>query len=170
MTARWGNRVFTNIAASEQEHMDDTAFLLERYGLADAAADETPGVFSDELLAALYVSLVQKGSVSVVEAFTVGATIEDLDIADLERVFASADNVDVRTLEQNLHKGSRNHLRSFVGLLDANAIVYVPQFIDPAEYEEIISTERETRVIYDADGNPVDGIAAGPCSGVGPRT
>ncbi len=165
MAAKWGQRVFTNIAAAEQTHMDDTAFLLERYSLPIPVAGATPGVFSNPRLAALYVSLVDKGNASLVDALTVGATIEDLDIADVEDLLAASDNLDVRTLTQNLAKGSRNHIRSFVGLLDSYEAVYAPQFISPAELAEIIATEAEHKVIYDADGNPVDGILAGPCSG-----
>ena len=164
MAGKWGQRAFTNIAASEQTHMDATAFLLERYALAIPVPGATPGVFSNPRLAALYVSLVEQGGASLVDALTVGATIEDLDIADVESLLAGADNLDVRTLTQNLAKGSRNHLRSFVGLLDSYEVAYVPQFISPAEFAEIIATEAEHKVIYDADGNPVDGILAGPCS------
>lgn len=169
MAARWGNRVFTNIASSEQEHMDSTAFLLGRYGLAAAAANEAPGLFQDSRLAALYVSLVEKGSASLVDALVVGATIEDLDLADVGHLLASADNADVRTLAQNLLKGSRNHLRSFASLLDGMGVVYAAQYISAAELAEIVSTEAEVRVVYDADGNAVAGIAAGPCTGKGNR-
>ena len=169
MAAKWGQRVFTNIAAAEQTHMDDTAFLLERYALPVPVPGATPGVFPNPRLAALYVSLVEKGAVSLVEALAVGATIEDLDIADVERLLAVSDNTDVRVLTQNLAKGSRNHLRSFVGLLEAAGSTYAPQFIPAAEYEEIVNSEPERRVIYDADGNPVEGIADGPCGGAGPR-
>ena len=169
MAAKWGQRAFTNIAAAEQTHLDDTAYLLDRYALVVPVAGATPGVFANARLAALYVSLVEKGSASLVEALTVGATIEDLDIADVENLLAAADNLDVRVLTQNLAKGSRNHLRSFVGLLDAMDAAYVPQFIPAAEYDEIIATEAEHKVIYDADGNPVEGIANGPCAGKGPK-
>jgi hypothetical protein len=168
MAAKWGNRVFTNIAAAEQSHMDAVAFLLARYELADPAEGNGPGVFSNERLQALYVSLVEKGAVSLVDALAVGATIEDLDLADVEQLLEDADNVDVDTLMQNLAKGSRNHLRSFVGLLEALGVTYAPQFLDAAEYEEIVTTPPERRVVYDAEGEPVEGIPAGPCDGAGP--
>ena len=119
-------------------------------------------------LAALYVSLVEKGNVSLVDALAVGATIEDLDLADVERLLEAADNADVDTLMQNLAKGSRNHLRLFTLLLDAAGVVYVPQFLDAAEYEEIVATPPERHVVYDAAGVPVKGIPAGPCDGAGP--
>jgi len=167
MAAKWGDRAFTNIAASEQQHMDAVLFLLQRYGLADPAAGNAPGVFANERLAALYVALVEKGSASLVGALTAGATIEDLDLADVEDLLAAADNVDVDTVMQNLAKGSRNHLRSFVSLLEAQGASYVPQYIDTAEYEAILATDPEIRVVYDAAGAPVEGITARACAGTG---
>ena len=169
LAATWGQRAFTNIAAAEQQHMDAVAFLLDRYGLVDPVADAAPGVFSNTRLQVLYVSLVESGRASLTAAFTVGATIEDLDISDVEGLLAASDNADVDTLCQNLAKGSRNHLRSFVGLLAAGGASYAPQFISVANYDEILATPAEHKVIYDAAGNPVEGIADGPCTGAGPR-
>jgi hypothetical protein len=167
LAAKWGQRAFTAIAAAEQQHMDTVAFLLSRYALADPAAGKAPGVFSNARLQALYVSLLEKGSVSLVEAFAVGATIEDLDLADVEKLLADADSIDLDTVMQNLAKGSRNHLRSFVALLTASGVTYVPQFLSPEEYAGIISTPAERHVVYDAAGFPVEGIPAGPCDGLG---
>ena len=168
LAAKWGHRVFTNIAAAEQQHMDAVLFLLNRYTLADPAAGQAPGAFANAQLGALYVSLVEKGSASLVDAFAVGATVEDLDLDDVGQLLEGADNADVDTLLQNLAKGSRNHLRSFVALLAAEGVTYAPQYIDAAEFEEIVTTPPERRVVYDAAGEPVEGIPAGPCEGVGP--
>jgi len=170
MAAKWGHRVFTNIAAAEQRHMDAVLFLLERYELADPAEGKAPGAFEDEQLGALYVSLVERGTASLVDAFAVGATIEDLDLADVGQLLEDADNVDVDTLTQNLAKGSRNHLRSFVALLEATGATYAPVYLDAAEYEEIVTTPAERRIVYDAEGEPVEGLPAGPCDGAGPGT
>ena len=167
LAAKWGQRAFTAIAAAEQQHMDAVAFLLTRYELADPAAGKAPGVFANARLQALYVTLVEKGSLGLVDAFAVGATIEDLDLADVEELIEDADNVDVDTVMQNLAKGSRNHLRSFVALLANSAVTYVPQFLSAAEYAEIISTPAERHVVCDAAGLPVEGIPAGPCDGLG---
>lgn len=168
LAAKWGHRAFTNVAAAEQQHTDAVLFLLQRYDLADPAAGQAPGSFSDARLAALYVSLVEKGSSSLADAFAVGATVEDLDLSDVGELLEDADNLDVDTLAQNLAKGSRNHLRSFAGLLEDEGVAYAPQFLDAAEYQEIVSTPPERRVVYDADGEPVAGIPAGPCDGTGP--
>ena len=86
--------------------MDAVAFLLARFELADPAAGSARRL-CECALQALYVSLVEKAPVSLVEAFVVGATIEDLDLADVEELIADADDVDVDTVMQNLAKGSR---------------------------------------------------------------
>ena len=69
----WGQPTFTNIAASEQAHMDEIKLLLDRYSLADPALE--PGSFTDPSLQALYDQLVAQGSVSLAEALKVGASI-----------------------------------------------------------------------------------------------
>ena len=169
LAAKWGHRVFTNVAAAEEQHLDAVLFLLERYSLADPAEGKAPGAFANARLAALYAGLVEKGSLSLVDAFAVGATIEDLDLADVGELLEDADDVDVDTLMQNLAKGSRNHLRSYVALLAAAGATYAPVYLDAAEYQEIVTTPRELHVVYDASGNPVEGIPAGPCAGTGPE-
>ncbi|MDA8219624.1 MAG: DUF2202 domain-containing protein [Dehalococcoidales bacterium] len=47
---QWGLPVFQNIAQSEQSHTDAVKTLLDRYGVADPAAGEAPGQFSDQSL------------------------------------------------------------------------------------------------------------------------
>lgn len=151
----WGLRIFQHIANSEQAHMDAVLSLLEKYGIPDPSQGKfkAPGVFRDPALQDLYIQLVDQGSASLIDALIVGATIEDLDIADLQVFIGGADNEDILTVYQNLMKGSRNHMRSFFGLLQANGVGYEPQYIDLALFDEIVSSSKETG-IYDADGNP----------------
>ena len=78
-----GHRVFINIAQSKQQHMNAIHALLEKYSMEDPAAETPAGVFHDPELQPLYDSLVKQGEQSLVEAFQVGGTIEDLDIKDL---------------------------------------------------------------------------------------
>jgi len=74
----------------------------------------------------------------------VGATIEDLDIADLEEHLAETNKSDIQLVYNNLMKGSRNHLRAFYSNLVAMGIAYVPQYISQQEYEAIVSSPTET--------------------------
>lgn len=151
----WGLRIFRNIANAEQTHMDTVLALLEKYGIPDPVGDTTLGAFTNPNLQALHDSLVALGSNSLNEALIVGATIEDLDIRDLEVDLARTDNEDVATAFQNLQKGSRNHMRSFIALLEGNGLNYEPQFIPAEDFEAIIESPRE-RGPVDAAGESLD--------------
>ncbi len=149
---QWGARIFANIARAEQQHMDMVALLLERYGIEDPAADDTIGVFSDENFEALYTQLVEAGNASYQDALIVGATIEDLDIFDLEEALQDVDNADIAMVYNNLDKGSRNHLRAFASQLTVLGIPYNPQYIGVEEYEQIVGSEWERGTILDENG------------------
>ncbi len=153
---QWGLGIFANIARSEQRHMDTLKILIDKYGLTDPVADNAPGVFTDSDLKVLYEEFIADGQVSLVEALTVGATIEDLDISDLQAALAQSDDEDVRTAYQNLMKGSRNHLRAFVYQLDRNGAGYTPEYISVETYESIISSPKERGYVNEA-GEPVVG-------------
>ena len=88
----------------------------------------------------------------MVDALTVGATVEDLDIKDLQTLMAEADNEDILAVYQNLIKGSRNHMRAFTRMLNRNGGSYEAQFITEAEYEEIINAPPENGMQYDSKG------------------
>ncbi len=145
----WNIPVFNNIARSEQQHMDSIKLLLDRYGLEDPAADTAPGVFENSELQKLYDSLTAEGRSSIVAALNIGATIEDLDIKDLQDAVARSDNEDIGILYQNLMKGSRNHLRSFVRQLDREDESYDAQFISQSYLEKVININQETAPIDD---------------------
>ncbi|MDZ4169232.1 MAG: DUF2202 domain-containing protein [Coriobacteriia bacterium] len=110
---KWGARVFTNIAASEQRHTDTIALLLERYGVDDPSEGKGIGEFSDPELQKLHDDLVARGSVSLTEALKVGKLIEEVDIADLDERIARTTQADVLAVYKNLRAGSVNHLRAF---------------------------------------------------------
>ena len=137
---KWGTRVFQNIANAEQMHMDSVGALLETYGLDDPVAQtkDARGVFADPDLQALYEQLVSKGSTSLVDALTVGATIEDLDIKDLNEAMARTSHDDIRQVYENLKMGSENHMRAFVSNLRAQGADYTPQYITEAEFQQIL--------------------------------
>ena len=80
--AKWRQPVFQRIATSEQRHFDAIGARLVQFGLADPAL-AGQGEFSQPALRDLYRRLVETGAQSYAQALTVGATIEDLDLADL---------------------------------------------------------------------------------------
>lgn len=137
--------VFNNIPKSETQHAQAVATLLLKYGLADPAENHVAGVFVNTTLQALYTSLVAQGSTSLISAFTVGATIEDLDIYDLHtHITTDIDNKDILFVFGNLERGSRNHMRAFNRQLKANGVSYTPQFISQEYFDQIISATNET--------------------------
>jgi hypothetical protein len=139
--AKWGLNQFQNIAKSEQSHMDAVENLLKKYNLEYDILDA--GTFKNEDLQTTYNSLVEQGEISILGALTSGATIEDLDIFDLEEWMLKVDNGDILNVFSKLQCGSRNHLRAFTNSLELQGEIYVPQFISQTDYEEIITNDRE---------------------------
>jgi hypothetical protein len=140
---KWALQIFANIQVSEQRHMDAVLLLLQAADVADPAAGEGAGEFTDPELASLYATLVARGATSPLDALVVGATIEDYDLADLAASAAVATDPTVLAVYANLTKGSRNHLRSFVSQIAAAGGSYAPQFIDAATYQSIVSSPME---------------------------
>lgn len=109
----WNLRIFKNIAASEQTHMDAIKTLLYKYNIPDPAAGNGTGEFSNPELQKLYNELIQHGSISKVEALKVGVIIEETDIDNLNEGIATTQHNDIKTVYSNLLQGSLNHLDAF---------------------------------------------------------
>lgn len=140
---RWDLPPFRRIPQSEQRHMEAMRGLLASANLPDPAAGKEIGEFSDPHLRALYVRLVEQGSASRKEALVVGATIEDLDLRDLQVAAAATKDENARAVYSNLARASRNHLRAFTSLLAAEGGTYAPQYIDAATYAAILAGPME---------------------------
>ncbi|MDC7127175.1 MAG: DUF2202 domain-containing protein, partial [Spirochaetales bacterium] len=111
------------------------------------------GVFNNTRLQNYYNDFINKGSNSITDASKIGAIIEDLDIADLQKVYSESENKEVKILYQNLMKGSRNHIRSFTAQLERYGENYKPQYISDDYYNKILKYNRETAPIKDPDYN-----------------
>lgn len=151
LSAQYRLPVFLNISKSEQRHMDLVLCLLNHYNIADPASAEM-GVFNNPELQEMYNSLIAQGSVSLIDALKVGATIEDLDISDLNQYTQQTENEAIIAVFDILNCGSSNHMRAFSKQLTKNNIEYVPQSISQNEYDAIIA------------GN---NVACGNCKGNG---
>jgi hypothetical protein len=175
---RWNMPIFFRIARSEQQHMDAVAALIARDEIEDPVVDDTPGAFTDPTWGDLYLQLVDQGQVSLIDALIVGATIEDLDINDLNQMLETTDNDVLRVVIQNLNKGSRNHLRAFTAALASQDSIYEPRYLDAETFDAIVSSDREIRVVYGPDGEVLatcgrggrggSGQGGGTCDGTGP--
>ncbi|MGZ5135529.1 MAG: DUF2202 domain-containing protein [Flavitalea sp.] len=140
---KWGVNIFSNISNSEQTHMDAMLMLINKYNLTDPVGSNAVGVFNNVTLQNLYSQLMVKGNTSVLEAYKVGATIEDLDIFDLKNALIHIDNQDIRLVYDMLSKGSRNHMRAFYKNILIVGGTYTPQFLTQVEFDAIINSAME---------------------------
>jgi len=140
---KWNLFIFRNISTSEQTHMDAVLVLLNKYNIPDPVESNTIGVFSNADLQQLYSDLTTQGSMNLLDGLIVGATIEDLDISDLNSALLTVDNTDIQYVYDNLNKGSRNHLRSFYSQIQSQSGTYNAQFISQDEFDEIVNSPIE---------------------------
>lgn len=138
----WEAEQFTNIQNSEDNHMNAIASILDQQKVTYTILPQ--GQFENPVLQDLYADLTTSGSADLLSALHVGATIEDLDIVDLEEYIHNATNATVISTYESLKCGSRNHLRSYVGAIESNGGTYTPQFLTTDEYNEILSGSHET--------------------------
>ncbi len=135
---KYQNTIFNDISQSEQKHMDAVLKMLNKYGVSDSASAQV-GVFNNQDLQLLYNNLTTQVDISLIDALKVGATIEDLDINDIDDFIVNTTKQELLNVYGNLTCGSKNHIRSFTSQLSANSSSYTPQFISLEEYNIILS-------------------------------
>jgi len=137
----WGSNVFANISQAENTHVSAVGTLLARYDINDPMTTTEVGVFTDPTFTKLYNDLVDTGSQSLIDALTVGALIEDLDIMDLQRLASTSP--DIAIVYDALELGSRNHMRAFYRQLQRLGADYTPVYITQSEFDAIIAGNME---------------------------
>lgn len=109
--------LFERIAASEAQHQAAVNSLMERYEVDGSPSELAPGEYTDSEtdFAALYRSLVERGSQDLEEAIAVGIFIEEDDIAALAAAKAGLEETapDVYTVYTHLAAASQHHLTAF---------------------------------------------------------
>ncbi|QJP34708.1 DUF2202 domain-containing protein [Nonlabens sp. Ci31] len=137
----WSINQFGNIKNSEQSHMNLVANLLTQ---SNVPFEILPyGEFTNTEIQTLYDQFVVDGSISMNNALTIGATIEDLDIRDLQDYIDVTSNVALISVFENLQCGSRNHLRSFFTAIENSGENYVPQYISQEQFDTIVTSGSE---------------------------
>ena len=128
--------VFGKIDDSEERHKCAIADMLEKYGIPNPSTNDNVGVFTGKdygwYFTEKFNALVERGSISELEAMYVGAFIEELDIIDINQcpqVIVETDNEindvsecgkvytdkpDIQRVYGNLLAGSESHLRAYV--------------------------------------------------------
>lgn len=142
LNAKWNVQIFTNIANAEATHINAVVGLMEHLGVSNTALLPV-GEFQNPEFTILYNQLVAQGSISLAEAYKVGALIEDKDIFDVSTDMQNTSNASILLVFDNLKRASGNHLRAFTKQLTALGTTYTPQFIDQATYAQIIGTPME---------------------------
>ena len=135
---KYAAQIFINISSNEQKHMDEVLKLLNKYDLDDPAFTER-GVFRNAVLGQLYSDFSAKSAKSLVDALEVGATIEDLEIHDIDINISRTTNADLLKLYYNLQCGSRNHIRAYFEQLNNQGTTYKPQYLTQVKLDEIIA-------------------------------
>lgn len=139
---KYNLNVSKNISNSEQTHMDQVLEILTNNNIEDLANKEI-GVFNIGELQVLYNQLITKVDSSELHALIVGATIEDLDIKDIDEFIERATNEEVINMYEGLKCGSRNHMRSYYSQITAAGSSYSPSFISQEDFESIINSDKE---------------------------
>lgn len=140
---RWNLQIFSNIAQAEQRHMDRMESLLKTNGIADPVQDDAIGAFTNKELAKLYTDLVAQGSRSEIDALTVGATIEDLDLRDIQVMQTNTNAAEAQQVFDALACGSRNHMRAFHSQLESRGASYQAQYLTSTSLEQILTGSHE---------------------------
>lgn len=133
----WTASIFDRIATSEQQHMDTMEKMVVKYNLADPVLPGY-GTFTDPDLQSKYDELVATGSESFVAGLFVGATIEEIDMVDIQYAIDVTSHIDLLTAYQHLLEGSKNHLRAYVGTLADQGVEYAPQYISQELFDAIM--------------------------------
>lgn len=143
----WNMPIFLNISQSESRHTASIAKLLSAYNIPDPVDDSQIGVFEDPEIQKLYTDLIAQGSISLADAYVVGATIEELDIIDLEEALAETDNADLEQVYSNLKNGSTHHLIAFSRAIEnQTGSDYIPRLMTTEEYNQLTSSRGNHRL------------------------
>jgi hypothetical protein len=106
-------RKFSNIARSEQTHMNYMATLLTKYKQVNPTTGKAAGVFVNKDIQALYNTLTVEGAAGLLQAYAVGVKVEEHDIASLKELLAKTMPADVKIALDLLLAASYNHLEAF---------------------------------------------------------
>ncbi len=134
----YDTNIFSNIATSEQRHMDTMKKMLDKYGLYDPALGAEEGEFENDLLQDKYYELISDGSASYIAGLLVGGFIEELDMIDIQEAIDVTEHLDLINAYLHLLEGSKNHLRAFVGALESQGYTYVPVLISQEYFDAIM--------------------------------
>lgn len=155
--------IFGKIDDSEQTHINAVKTILEKYGVDDPNTNDNVGAYTGEdygwYFTEKYNLLVERASISELEALYVGAFIEELDMVDINQcpeVIVETDNgindvsecgkiytdnTDIVELYTALLDGSDNHLEGYVKNIE--------KYIGEGNYQAQVLTQEQVDEILD---------------------
>ncbi len=139
----WQLKPHQNIALAEQTHTDRVKDSLAALTISDPVVDDTVGTFVDPSLAKLYEALTTQGKTSEVASLRVAASVEELDLRDLEVMKSHATNPAILSMYEALQCGSRNHLRSFTSNLAQRGETYEAVYLGAEAVQAILAAGQE---------------------------
>lgn len=155
--------IFGKIDDSEQRHTDAVRAMIEKYGLEDPSTNDNVGVYTGDdygwYFTEKYHQLIERASISELDALYVGAFIEELDmmdirqcpqvivetdngindVADCGQVYT--DNADVVNLYASLLDGSDSHLEAYV--------MNIEQYIGEGNYQAQVLPQEQVDELLD---------------------
>lgn len=155
--------IFGKIDDSEQTHTNAVRLMIEKYGLEDPNSNDNIGIYTGEdydwYFTEKFKLLVERASISELEALYVGAFIEELDMMDINQcpeVIVETDNgiddetacgkiytdnEDVYNLYESLLDGSDSHLEGYVKNIE--------RYIGEGNYQAQVLTQDQVNEILD---------------------
>jgi hypothetical protein len=153
--------IFGKIDDSEQTHMNAVKTMLEKYGVDDPNTNDNVGAYTGEeygwYFTEKYHLLVERASISELEALYVGAFIEELDMMDINQCpqvivetdngindvsecgKTYTDNADIVRLYTALLSGSDSHLQGYVKNIE--------KYIGEGNYQAQVLTQEQVDAI-----------------------
>jgi hypothetical protein len=155
--------IFGNIDDSEQRHTMAVKAMIEKYDYKDPNTNDNIGIYTGEdygwYFTEKYNLLVERGSISELEAWYVGAFIEELDMMDINqcpKIIVETDNginevtecgkiytdnSDIAKLYDSLLDGSDSHLEGYVKNIEKHIGKgnYQAQVLSQEQVDEILN-------------------------------
>jgi hypothetical protein len=144
----WQSTVFEEALEADQVNMDAADLLLARYNLPLPGSASTPGAYEQEPLLDLYGSLTVEGGESMLAALKASATMQELNILDLQTQMAATDKPAMLAVYGHLVEASARQLWSFARAIERfGGSPYEPSYLTALGFEEVL----------DSAGQPDDG-------------
>ena len=106
-------RKFSNIARSEQTHMNYVASLLAKYKQTNPTTGKAAGVIVNKDIQALYNTLTAEGAAGQLQAFAVAVQVEQVDIDSIKELLLKPMPAAVKAALDLMLAASNTHLEAF---------------------------------------------------------